>query len=104
MVKLKYQPIRNLPVARFYYQGSKSHPIRRTVLVTEANGKFIKGYELRCGSETRTATNAPIRTFCRTKIANFGDLRTDSSDRKRNRKTATTLSRSGLLDLVAVGV
>ena len=104
MVKLKYQPIRNLPVARFYYQGSKSHPIRRTVLVTESNGKFFKGYELRCGSTTRTATTAPIRTYCRTKIAEFGDLRTDNSDRKRNSKTATTLSRSGLLDLVATGV
>ncbi len=103
MVNLPYQPIRNLPVAKFYYQGSKSHPVRRTILVTEANAKLIKGYELRCGSETRSAASAPIRTFCRSRIAEYGDLREGSGDRKRNRKSATTLSRSGLLDLVATG-
>jgi hypothetical protein len=105
MTTLKFKPVRTTPVAKFYYKGNHSHPVRRTVLVTEVTDKFIRGYELRCGSVVRTAASgAPIRTYRKDSIATFGDLRPDSTARRKNRKSVTTLQRSGLLDLVATGV
>ena len=103
MSQLRYNTVRNLPVARFYYKGNHSHPIRRTILVTESNGKLIKGYELRCGTDIRNPGSSPIRTFLRSNIATFGELRKGSSDREKNKKSDTTLTRSGLLDLVVSG-
>jgi len=97
---LKYDPVRTLPVARFYY-GNR--PVRRTVLVIESTARYIKGYELRRGNITVPASMAPIRTFTRSRIATFGDLRKDNKQRRRNRLGTTTLTRSGLLDLVVSG-
>ena len=99
-MNLKYEPVRTLPVARFYY-GNR--PVRRTVLVIESNSRYIKGYVLRRGNETFSISNAPIRTFTRSKIATFGDLRKDNKQRRRNRLGTTTLTRTGLLDLVVSG-
>lgn len=103
MFTMKYEPVRNLPVARFYYQGSHSHPVRRTIMVIESNSKVIKGYELRCGNKVNTLANSPIRTFRRDAIASFGELRKDNRERTQNRRAETTLQRTGLLNLVAEG-
>ncbi len=100
---LKYEPVRNLPVARFYYKGNHSHPVRRTVLVIESNSRWIRGYELRCGQSTRNASKSPVRTFLRSKIATFGELRKDNRNRGKNRRSETTLQRTNLLGLVTTG-
>ena len=65
--------VRNLPVAKFYYRGSHTHPIRRTVLVIESNTNFIKGYEVRCGNEVSEPSDDHIRSYRRSKIARIGD-------------------------------
>jgi hypothetical protein len=101
---LKYPVVRNLPVARFYYQGHHTHPVRRTVIVTELTAKLIKGYEVREGSTTRTLANAPVKSFSRDKIAMI------SQCGKRLRKRApkqnhenSTLTRDGLLNILTNG-
>lgn len=52
---MKYDVVSNLPVARFWYKGNHSHPVRRTVLITQQDSESITGYELREGSKTRVA-------------------------------------------------
>ena len=61
--ELRYPVVRNQPVARFYYQGNHSHPVRRTVLVTETTSNLIKGYELREGATVRELAKAPIKSY-----------------------------------------
>lgn len=102
---LRYPVVRNLPVARFYYQGKHSHPVRRTVLVTEVTPRYLKGYELREGDLTRPANNAPIKSFLRSKIA----LNKQCGRRLKSRLSAkalrrSTLTRSSLLDAIAKGI
>lgn len=102
----EYKIVRNLPVARFYYQGSHSHPVRRTVLVTENQKGYIRGYELREGSIVRAATTkAPIKTYRKSRIACIGQC----GRRLRNRvpkalHARTTYERVRLLDLVRSGI
>lgn len=62
-------------VARFYYQGTHSHPIRRTVLVIEETKDHITGYEIREGSVVRSIseTRETIRKYRKDKIAKWGD-------------------------------
>lgn len=94
-----YEPVRNLPVAQFYYRGqSHSHPVRRTVLIVEATRNHITGYELREGNNTRDIDDAPIKTFCRDKIATRGQCRVGSAPRSvaKKRWNESTLVRSGL--------
>lgn len=104
MLKPKYPIVRNLPVARFYYQGNHSHPIRRTVLVTEQTAKCIKGYELREGANVRPLADAPIKSYSREKIAVMGQcgrrLRSRTPKAKLN---ASTLSRDNLFDVILHG-
>jgi hypothetical protein len=101
----KYEIVRNLPVARFYYAGSHSHPIRRTVLVIENHRTYFKGYELREGNIVRTATTkAPVKTYSKKSIALIGQC----GRRLRKRVPVawhkqTTFERQGLLDLVQQG-
>jgi hypothetical protein len=102
----KYEIVRNLPVARFYYAGSHSHPIRRTVLVTENHRTYFKGYELREGNVVRTATTkAPVKTYSKKSIARIGQC----GRRLRERvpvayHTNTTFERQRLVDLVHAGI
>lgn len=65
----EYEFVRNLPVAKFYYKGNHSHPIRRTVLVIESNSRFLRGYELREGAILRSYRSAPVKSYTRCKIA-----------------------------------
>lgn len=99
---MKYNVVKNLPVARFWYKGSHTHPVRRTVLVTESNKNFICGYELRDGNIVRTAAKAPVKSYRRDKIARGVSLRVESPIRKLAPKKST-LVRRPLIDVVEVG-
>ena len=76
-----YKLVNTHPVARFYYKGSHSHPIRRTVLITESTDDRIIGYEVRAGDIVRAPNAAPIKAFLRRKIARVRQMR---MSRKRN--------------------
>lgn len=98
-----YKLVSQRPAAKFYYQGSHSHPVRRTVLVIENRPNVIVGYELREGNETRTGAKAPIKSYRKSEIARYGDysrIRTP----KNKRRTQSTLARSNLLSLLQEGV
>lgn len=99
---MKYEIVKTLPVARFWYKGSHTHPVRRTVLVTESNRNFICGYELRDGNVVRTAAKAPIKSYRRDKIARGVSLRVDSPQRKLAPQKST-LVRLPLLNIVEIG-
>jgi hypothetical protein len=79
--KTKSQKVYNLvprkPVARFFYQGHHSHPVRRTVLVTKETDTLITGYELRDGSTVRTVQEAVssgcVKSYRKDSIARWGD-------------------------------
>ena len=70
-----YELVSRNPVAKFYYQGNHSHPVRRTVLIVEETKTHITGYEFRCGTEVRTRGEAmsKIRSYKKDKIAKWGD-------------------------------
>ena len=96
--------VRNLPVAKFYYKGKHSHPVRRTVLLIDSSSKYLTGFELREGADTRDFRAAPMKTFRKDRVARIADC----GKRLRNRTPkaqheTTTLDRVGLLDLVKNG-
>ncbi len=100
----KHKLVRSRPVARFYYKGSHSHPVKRTVLIIESNEDYIKGYEVREGKTTRKVANAPIKSYKKNRIARFKNLRRE----KRlciNRKDIkiSTLRRTVLSDFLFTG-
>jgi len=98
----KVKLVRNLPAARFYYKGSHSHPVRRTVLVTEIGRNVIRGYELREGSDVREFSRSPYKTYSRSKIATTNQCRKDN--KVSTKKSRTTLNRVSLKSLVVDGV
>lgn len=100
---MKYNLVSNLPVARFWYKGNHSHPVRRTILVTNQDEETITGYELREGGKVRPAKYAPIKTFTRSKIAKTSNLRSDNPLRKKS-EAKSTLIRKPLLDLIESGI
>jgi hypothetical protein len=102
--KKDYPLVKALPVAKLYYQGSHTHPVRRTLLVTEVTPTVIRGYEVREGAITRPFASAPIKSYTRNKIAKIGQC----GRRLRKRTPAdlhakTTLTRLGLADFVKQG-
>lgn len=94
----EYLPVRNLPVATFYYQGSHSHPVLREVLIVENNKKQLTGYELREGNNVRNIDDAPVKTFLRSKIATRKQCRKESVVRRvcTKRLNESTLTRNSL--------
>jgi len=92
-----YSPTKTLPVAKFYYKGTHSHPVRRTVIVVKSNPSTLTGYELREGAKTRSLKKAPVKTYNKTKIA------TENQLRSKNRSRSSTLNRSRLFDLLKTG-
>jgi len=98
----KVKLVRNQPAARFYYKGSHSHPVRRTVFVTEIGKKVIRGYELREGSDVREFSQSPYKTYSKSKIATMSDCRKDN--KLSTKKNGTTLKRVSLKSLVVDGV
>ena len=73
--KKVYEIANRKPVARFYYQGTHSHPVRRTVVIIEETPTALTGYEFRCGNETRTVNEAlsEVKTYRKDRIAKWGD-------------------------------
>lgn len=101
-----YQIVRCRPVAKFYYKGSHSHPVRRTVLVIESNSRWIRGYELREGDiERRATTKAPIKTYSRNKIAKIGQCGRRLKNRTpKNLHNQITLIRQSTREVFVSGI
>lgn len=102
-----YNLVSRNPVARFYYKGSHSHPIRRTVLVIEETDTMISGYEFRAGNEIRTREEAlsKVRSYRKDRIAKWGDytrLRTSSKTFMQPADN-TTLERGSLAEFIKEG-
>lgn len=102
-----YGLVQSNPVARFYYQGGHTHPIRRTVLVIEDRPDRLIGYEVREGLEARHFEDAKshVKSYLKHRIAKFGDycrLRKNSTNRQQ-KPSRTTLTRSDLFDFVVNG-
>jgi hypothetical protein len=74
----KPEIITNMPVAKFWYKGSHTHPVRRTVVLVEATKDYLKGFELREGKTVRALSRSPIKTYVRGKIAKAKSLRTNN--------------------------
>ena len=89
---MKYKVMKTNPVATFCYKGNHSHPVRRTVVLTETNNDILKGYEVREGTEVRDLKNAPIKSFSKDKIATTKQLRGGS----KIKKGTTTLKRMSM--------
>jgi len=107
MKERNYELVRKLPVARFYYKGSHSHPIRRTVVLikNETSADILVGYELREGKTVRQLSEAPVKSYRRNKIAKFGDysrLRYSKLNKSKNLDDST-LVRTNLLNLLISG-
>lgn len=100
----QYNFIKNNPVARFYYKGDHTHPVRRTVLIIEIKKDKITGYELREGAIARDFKDAPIKSYSRSKIARVGDLdqRRALRNKAKSLKTSTFV-RSDLNNLIIFG-
>jgi len=105
---VKYALAKRQPILRFYYQGSKSHPVRRTIAKIEETATTVTAYELRSGNDIRELRNAPIRTYRKDKIARIRDLdprrplRRDAIRRKKS-QSESTLTRHELENLVVEG-
>lgn len=101
-----YKLVNTHPVARFYYKGSHSHPVQRTVLITESTEDRIIGYEVRAGKIVRQPNAAPIKSYLRRKIAKVEGLRLS---RKRDYliiskgPKVSTLKRTRLYDYLFTG-
>ena len=100
---LKYEPVRNNPIARFYYSGHHTHPVRRTVLLIEAKRRYIRGYELREGAVVRPLAQAPIKTYRRDRIAPSSPYQRRNKKSARTLRGPLTLRRTPVLDLVIRG-
>lgn len=100
---MKYDPVRNLPVAKFWYQGHHTHPVRRTVLIVKTTPTMIVGYELRDGNTVRTLKKAPIKSYRKDKIALARQLRPGNKLRVAN-EDATTLVRESVMDMLKTGI
>ncbi len=102
-----YDLVQKKPVARFYYQGVHSHPVRRTVLVIEETENHITGYEFRTGNVVRTREEAleSIKTYRKDRIAKWGDygrLRQSYKTFLKDPKKST-LERFGIVTMFSEG-
>lgn len=100
---MSYKLAKTLPVARFFYKGNHSHPVKRTVLVIESDRNILTGYEIREGAEIRKLGKAPIKSYRRDRIAKGKNLRSDSQQRAKM-PTKSTLVRKQILDLLENGI
>ena len=102
-----YQIAKKRPVARFYYQGTHSHPVRRTVVIIEETPTTITGYEFRCGRTVRTVNDAlsEVKTYRKDRIARWGDycrLRQSNKTAKKD-PNRTTLERAPITSMFEAG-
>lgn len=103
-----YNLVKTNPVARFYYKGTHSHPIRRTVLVIENTRNLIIGYELREGSIVRKFSEAPVKSYNKNKIAKYKQLhvarRAKVLEKNPVKKyESSTMNRASLWNLIVSG-
>ncbi len=103
----KNEIVSQKPVARFYYKGGHSHPVRRTILIKEDRGDAFVGYELREGNVVRSMTEAmdQVKFYFKDEIAKWGDyknLMMTSKTCTKNPKS-TTLERSSIVALFRDG-
>lgn len=75
--------------AKFWYKGSHSHPVRRTVLIKNMTDTYIEGFELREGNRVRKLSKASLKKYCRTKIAYNKNLRLDNPLRRKDPNKST---------------
>jgi hypothetical protein len=100
----EYQFVKDSPVAKFFYKGDHTHPVRRVILIVDQDDERITGYELREGSVTRSFKDAPIKSYRRDRIARIGQidrrrvLRRNVEDKRTLNKS--TLVRTSLRELV----
>lgn len=104
-----YEPVARLPLARFFYQGAHSHPVRRTVIIIAETKETITGYELREGTEVRSTSevvrNKMIKTYRKDNIPKWGDYSRLRMTTKTCLKDpeASTLERFPILTMFSEG-
>jgi hypothetical protein len=106
MNKIKYEFSKKRPVARFFYQGSHTHPVRRTIIIINQTPSIIVGYEVREGAITRNVKNAPVKSYSKKLIAKVKQIDTRCSLRKRaegQELNKSTLVRENLSDFIKTG-
>lgn len=94
--------LRKKPIAKFFYQGNHSHPIRRTVILDKNTTDYIAGYEIRSGNDVFTLQEAPYKQYSKAKIARAGDYCRIRRTKKYQNVSAdtTTLERLELLEVI----
>lgn len=105
--KRLYELVPKKPVARFFYRGTHTHPIRRTVLVIQDMPDYLVGYEFREGSTVRSLEDARkhVKRYNKANIAKYGDysrLRQTSHGFMR-REDDTTLVRESIMTMFTKG-
>ena len=102
-----YDVVSKMPVARFFYQGTHSHPVRRTVVIIKNLKNSIVGYEFREGAKVRAPEEAVkhVKTYRLDRIAKYGDyVRLRETRRGLFKKEGeTTLERLPLVALFRDG-
>lgn len=100
---LKYEPITRKPYWKFYYTGTHSHPVSRTVVVTEVNENYFRGYEIREGASVRMIMDAPLKSYRFDRIAMSNQLRL-SNKLSQLFPVKTTLRKISRRDLAKEGI
>lgn len=95
------------PVARFYYKGHHTHPVRRTVLLIEERENILVGYEVREGDTVRSIPEAlhHVKSYSKDKIAKWGDysrLRMSSATFLKD-PNQSTLERGSIMSMFTEG-
>lgn len=102
-----YDLVSKKPVARFYYRGKHTHPVRRTILVIEDRDEMIVGYEVREGGTVRTVPEALqcVKSYRKDRIAKWGDYSRLRMSAKTFLKDpgATTLEREPIMTMFTEG-
>lgn len=101
--KKDYKFVNTRPVAKFFYKGDHSHPVRRTILIIDSSETLLTGYEVREGSQVRSFRNAPVKSFRRDRIATAGQLDRRRTLAKKLDVNKTTLRRLPLNDFIKNG-
>jgi len=102
MNSTQHELVKTRPAAKFFYKGTHSHPVKRTVLITEQEKEYFKGYEVREGGTVRDIEEAPIKSFRIDKIAMTNELRSDNP--LRTKVANPTLERMSLSQLEKNGI
>lgn len=83
-------------VAKFFYKGNHSHPVRRTVLVTKETKTLLEGYEIREGNEVRPLEDSKFKSYRKDKIAKLYQTKRKNSKNVNNYYVETNKGSSTL--------